>query len=89
MTYIVTFSVLSTTQSYEMLISEIKSSNEWAKLNQQCYLVMSNEKASELRDRLRKHLLVGEQLFVAKILAPAAWTGASKELTEWIKKALR
>lgn len=89
MTYIVTFSVLSTTQSYEMLISEIKSSNEWAKLNQQCYLVMSNEKASELRDRLRKHLLVGEKLFVAKILAPAAWTGASKELTEWIKKALR
>lgn len=88
MTYIITFSVLSTAQSYEMLISEIKSSNEWAKLNPQCYLVMSDEKAPELRDRLRKHLLVGEQLFVAKVSAPAAWTGASKELTKWIKEAL-
>ena len=88
MTYIVTFSVLPTTQSYELLISEIKSSKEWAKLNQQSYLVVSEEKATELRDRLRKHLVIGERLFVSKVSAPAAWSGASKDLTSWIKEAL-
>lgn len=90
MVYIVTYDLRTETdsQSYQQLIDLIKEEGVWACLGGSSYLIESDQTAVELRDKFKRVLDSNDMLYVGCVTAPAAWTGYSKEVTEWIKEKL-
>jgi hypothetical protein len=90
MVYIVTYDLRNetTSESYQKLISLIKQDGIWACLGGSSYLIKSNLSAVELRDRFRVALDKDDSLYVGAVSAPAAWTGYSSEISDWIKNNL-
>jgi hypothetical protein len=90
MVYIVTYDLRkeTTSESYQKLISLIKQDGIWACLGGSSYLIKSNLSAVELRDRFKAALDNNDSLYVGVVTAPAAWSGYSKEISEWIKNNL-
>lgn len=88
--YIVTYDLdkESTSESYTRLISLIKEEGVWACLGGSSYLVESELKAVELRDKFKQVLDGNDKLFVGVVSAPAAWIGYSKQVSDWIKEKL-
>lgn len=88
--YIVTYDLRTETdsQSYQRLIDLIKEDGVWACLGGSSYLIESDQTAVELRDKFKRVLDGDDMLYVGRVTAPAAWTGYSKEVTEWIKEKL-
>lgn len=86
--YIVTYDLdkESTSESYTRLISLIKEEGVWACLGGSSYLVESELKAVELRDKFKQVLDGNDKLFVGVVSAPAAWIGYSKQVSDWIKE---
>lgn len=86
--YIVTYDLSTPGQNYEHLINLIKQESNWARLGESSYLVTSRSTAVELRDKYKVALDANDKLYVGIASAPAAWTGYSNEVTEWIKEKL-
>lgn len=88
--YIVTYDLRceQDSQSYQKLIDLIKEEGVWACLGGSSYLIESNHTAIELRDKFKTVLDKNDMLYVGCVNSPAAWTGYSNEVTEWIKAKL-
>lgn len=88
--YIVTYDLRAEadSQSYQKLIDLIKEEGIWACLGGSSYLIASELSVVELRDKFKIALNKDDMLYVGRVSAPAAWTGYSKEVTEWIKAKL-
>ena len=89
MVYMVGYDLNRPGQNYSALFEEIKtvSSNWWHNLDS-TWIIVSNLTATQIRDRLRAKIDAGDELLVAKISAPAAWCGFSKEASDWLLKVL-
>ena len=87
--YIVTYELRPPAQRYDELQTLIKSEGKWARLGQSSYLVISNKTAVQLRDKFKTVLDGNDNIFVGKVIAPAAWAGMPDKVTEWIIKALQ
>ncbi len=48
----------------------------------------SNCDPVQLRDRYKNALDYNDKLYVGQVSVPTAWTGYSKEVTDWIKEKL-
>ena len=88
MIYIVTYDLQEPGQRYTELLELIKATRNWARLGQSSYLIDSNDTAVQLRDRFLGALDSNDKLYVGQVLAPAAWTGMSEDVTKWIKERL-
>lgn len=90
MIYIVTYDLRTEkdSSSYLDLIKRIKSEGTWACLGGSSYLVKSDKSPVELRDFYKEALDNDDMLYVGKVCAPAAWTGYSSEVSNWIKEKL-
>lgn len=88
MIYIVSYDLSVPGQRYEELRSLIGKEGAWARLGGSAYLLESNKSAVELRDIFKGALDNNDKLYVGIVKAPAAWTGMSSEVTEWIKQKL-
>lgn len=86
--YIVTYDLSKPGQNYERLVNLIKQESNWARLGGSSYLVTSRSSAVELRDKYKEALDANDKLYVGVASAPAAWTGYSNEVSEWIKEIL-
>ena len=88
--YIVTYDLRAEadSQSYQRLIDLIKEEGVWACLGGSSYLIDSELSAVQLRDKFKIALDKDDMLYVGRVSAPAAWTGYSKEVAEWIKAKL-
>lgn len=88
--YIVTYDLRKelSAESYNSLVSLIKEEGVWACLGESSYLIQSNRTAVELRDRFKTVLDSDDMLYVGRVTAPAAWTGYSTTITNWIKSKL-
>lgn len=89
--YIVTYDLRSeyTSQKYEQLIELIKQEGVWARLGGSSYLIVSDNNPVALRDRFKTALDVNDVLYVGEVVAPAAWYGYSKEISDWIIEKLK
>lgn len=88
MVYIVTYDLCEPSQNYEKLLTLVKEEANWARLGGSSYLVVSNLTPVELRNKYKQALDVNDKLFVGAIHSPAAWTGLSEEVSNWIKQNL-
>lgn len=86
--YIVTYDLANPGQNYERLLAMIKAEENWARLGGSSYLITSSSTAVELRDKYKIALDANDKLYVGVVKSPAAWTGYTKEVSDWIKQYL-
>lgn len=72
---------------YEDLYAAIKSYGTWAHITESCWAVVTEKKASEVRDHLIGHLREQDRLFVLQSASVAAWKNVICR-NEWLKKNL-
>ena len=82
--YIISYDLLTPGKNYEDLLKKIKSYPMWARLGGSAYIVITENTAVEIRDNLKPFLDSNDKLFVGTLIAPAAWTGLSDEVSKWI-----
>lgn len=88
MIYIVSYDLSVPGQRYEELSALIKKQGAWARLGGSAFLIESDKTAVELRDIFKAALDSNDKLYVGIVTAPAAWTGMSSGVSEWIKNRL-
>jgi len=86
--YIVSYDLSQPGQNYEKVLQTIKSHSSWARLGGSAYIVISNESAVEIRDKILRELDTNDKLYVGVVEAPAAWYGMGDEVSDWLKKNL-
>ncbi|MBL7544073.1 MAG: hypothetical protein JNL11_09660 [Bdellovibrionaceae bacterium] len=72
---------------YQNLIDTIKTYGTWARVTESTWIVLSEEKASDIRDNLKQHMKQDDRLFVLKSGVAAAWSNVRCR-DEWLKKNL-
>ncbi|HAT3956512.1 TPA: hypothetical protein I9Y43_005207 [Kluyvera ascorbata] len=83
--YCVSYDLNKAGQNYNALYEELKGSNGWWHYLDSTWLISSNETATQLSDRLRKHLDSNDNLLVIGVTNDyAGWL--SQEAWDWIYK---
>lgn len=86
---IITYDLNSPGKNYEALLQRIKTNIPWAKLGGSSYLIITEKTPAQIRDHLKGVLDVNDKLFVSVVNAPAAWTGLSEQVANWIRNNLK
>lgn len=86
--YMVGYDLLKPGQDYEDLINAIKSYGVWWHHLDSTWIIVTDETAIQVRDRLVQHIDSNDELLVASIGAPAAWRGFAKDGADWLMKKL-
>lgn len=86
---IITYDLITPGKNYEILLQRIKANNAWAKLGGSSYLIITESTPAQIRDHLKAVLDANDKLFVSVINAPAAWTGLSEQVANWIRNNLK
>jgi hypothetical protein len=72
---------------YQELFQAIKSYGTWAKITQSTWAVVTEKKATEVRDHILEYLPENSRIFVIKSGSIAAWRYTICR-SEWLKKNL-
>lgn len=88
MVYIVSCDLNVPGRRCEALSSLIRREGDWARIGGSAFLLESSKTPVELRDIFKGVLDSNDKLYVGQVATPAAWTGLSKEVSDWIKKKL-
>lgn len=76
-------------QNYPGLIDYIKSVPNWAHHLKSGWMIKTNLTPIELRDKLKGFMDKNDKVIVIDITSDAAaWSGLSKELSDWIRRHL-
>lgn len=86
-TYIISYDLIKR-KDYNSLINEIKKTQKWAHPMESLWIIVSNESASEVRDRLKLHMDNDDKLLVVKSSSVGAWKGLSSNVSDWLKNNL-
>lgn len=87
--YLVTYDIRepSTPDVYEKLHAAIKSYSAWAHITESCWCILSDKKATEVRDHLNGLMRAQDRLMVLKSANVAAWRNVICR-DEWLKENL-
>ncbi|MFK5895066.1 MAG: SinR family protein [Pseudomonadota bacterium] len=88
-TYIISYDLSSPGQSYENVHKIIKEHFAWAKLGGSAYIILTEETAVQIRDKISSVMDSNDQLFVGAVNAPAAWVGMGDEVSNWLMNNLK
>lgn len=87
-TFIISYDLVDGSGSnHQELIEAIKSYGTWAHITKSTWALVTEAKASEVRDHLLTYLPDGSSLFVIKSGSVAAWRNPICR-SEWLKKHL-
>lgn len=85
--YIISYDLLAPGRDYKSLNAAIKSYGTWAKITESLWAVVTEDKATAIRDKLSAHLDPNDRLFVVKSGTEAAWRKVICR-SEWLKEHL-
>ena len=86
--YIVSFQVKELA-ARDRLRAKLRSYPKYCPINNTCWAIVCEKKATEVRDELKESLAPGDRLFVIRSGTEAAWRSAiSPKHSEWLKKNL-
>lgn len=86
--YIVSFQAKQRS-TRDALRERMRSFGAYCPINATCWALMSDKKATEIRDDLKAPLEKGDRIFVIRSGTEAAWRSAiSPKHSEWLKKNL-
>lgn len=84
-TFCVSYDLNKSGQNYTALYEELKKSPNWWHHLDSTWLIVTNETADQLRDRIRKHLDDNDTLLIIKVIRPySGWL--NKQAWEWLDK---
>jgi hypothetical protein len=75
-------------EKYDDLINTIKNLGGWWHCLDSTWLVKSDLSATDVRDRLWKHMKADDQLLVVTYSRPSAWNGFSGDCQTWLSNNL-
>lgn len=84
--YIISFD-LKPNRSYQNFSDAIKTYGTWARITESTFAVLTESKASEVRDYLIQFLYPNDKIFVIKSGGKAAWRNVISD-PDWLKKFL-
>ena len=87
-TYMIGYDLNKPLQNYTKLIQTIKEYSTWWHHLDSTWIVVTTESAIQVRDKLVQCIDSNDELLVATITAPAAWTGFSERGSSWLKDKL-
>lgn len=87
--YMVGYDLNSPGQDYSDLIAAIKSYGTWWHHLDSTWIVVTNQTAVQVRDNLLQHMDKNDEILVAAIGAPAAWSGFIEKGSQWLKEELQ
>lgn len=87
-TYIVTFQTNSET-SRNNVRELLKTFDAYCPIHNYCWAIRTEEKATQIRDKVNKVLAAGERVFVIRSGTEAAWFNSYGEKNDnWLKENL-
>ena len=87
-TYMIGYDLNRPLQDYAELIDAIKTYGTWWHQLDSTWLVVTEDTAVQIRDKLAPYLDANDELLVAKVSAPAAWRGFNDKGSQWLKENL-
>ncbi|MDR3596518.1 hypothetical protein [Clostridium sp.] len=88
-TLLITYDLSQPERNYEDLLKKIKSYNTWARITESSYIIVSTEEPAKVKDELLRLLNDSDKIYVGVISAPAAWSGISDSVSNWLQKYLK
>jgi hypothetical protein len=87
--YLITYDIRepSTPEVYDELHKAIKSYGTWAHITESCWAIVSDKKATEVRDHLEGFLRSQDRILVLQSANVAAWRNVICR-NEWLKEHL-
>lgn len=87
-TYIISFDIIDATKKAAFK-EKMKSYGTYCPINANCWAIVTDKKATEIRDFLKTGLVNPDRIFVIRSGTEAAWTNAFADAnSEWLKKRL-
>lgn len=86
--YLIGYDLNKSGQDYTTLIEEIKRLGIWWHCLDSTFIVKSSSPATLIRDHLKKFIDSNDELLVVRLSGEGAWTGFSKECSDWLKNNL-
>ncbi|MFL6518978.1 MAG: hypothetical protein ACJ8NS_02040 [Chthoniobacterales bacterium] len=72
-------------ESHEPLVRAIKQNcKTWARVTSTAYVIETEQKAVDIRNKLQQHLSTKDRLFIGTAPAPAAWYNLPEDVGGWI-----
>ena len=87
-TYIISYDLNKPGQNYNDLYDAIKSFGTWWHHLDSTWLIVTTQTATQIRDKLTRHLDNNDCLLVVKSGGVGAWTGFSDKGSQWLKDNL-
>lgn len=86
--YIVAFEVASPANKKKVK-DGLKAYDFYCPINNNCWAIVTDKKATQVRDNLGAHILSSDRIFVVKSGVEAAWRNAyGKDNSDWLKENL-
>ncbi|MCC5853706.1 MAG: hypothetical protein JJU30_12765 [Alkalimonas sp.] len=76
-------------RNYQDLIIKIKSYGNWAKPLESCWLIVTEQSATQIRDTLASVMDNDDGLLVTRLQSEAAWRHLGSNLNSWLKEQLK
>ena len=87
-TYIITYDLRKPGRNYTGLYDRIKSYDAWAHIVESTWAVVTNQRATDVRDYLWAVMDNNDKILVVQSGGVGAWVGLSDKLTDWLKENL-
>ncbi len=86
--YIVTFDVANL-QDKDRLKGRLKTYGTYCPINKNCWAIVTDQTATQIRDNLMGEIKTTDKIFVIKSGVEAAWRNVySQKNTDWLKEKL-
>lgn len=88
-TYLIGYDLNSPGKDYAELIKAIKElSNNWWHHLDSTWIVKHDGSAVSIRDNLKKHIDLNDELLVVNLSGEGAWSGFNEKGSKWLKDNL-
>ncbi len=86
--YIVTFAVANI-ENKNRLTGRLKAYGTYCPIHENCWAIVTDQKAVQVRDNLMEVIKTPDKIFVIKSGVEAAWSGVhSEKHSDWLKEKL-
>jgi hypothetical protein len=87
--YVIGYDLNKPGQDYSDLFEALKSYGAWWHHLDSTWIVVTDQSAARVRDNLKQYMDKNDELLVATIGAPAAWSGFDDKGSQWLKEELK
>ena len=87
--YVIGYDLNKPGQDYSDLFEALKSYGTWWHHLDSTWIVVTDQSAARVRDNLKQYMDKNDELLVATIGAPAAWSGFDDKGSQWLKEELK